>query len=225
MKLILSWSGGKDSALSLHTLRQTGEHDVTALLTTVTREYDRISMHGVRRTLLHQQAEAVGLPVLEVFITPGASNEEYENNMGAVLAAYKEQDIEAVAFGDIFLEDLRAYREQNLAKLDLQALFPIWKRDTHELAQTFLSLGFKAVVTCVDTHALDASFAGRTIDEAFLRDLPEGVDPCGENGEFHSFVFDGPILTRPIPFTLGELILRDDRFYFCDLIPQMPIQY
>jgi uncharacterized protein (TIGR00290 family) len=223
MKLILSWSGGKDSAMSLYTLRQTNEHDVTALLTTVTREYDHISMHGVRRALLHQQAGAVGLPVIEVFITPGAGNEEYEISMGAVLAAYKEQGIEGVAFGDIFLEDLRRYREKNLAKLDLRALFPVWKRDTRELAQTFLNLGFKAVVTCVDTQVLDASFAGRTIDQAFLHALPESVDPCGENGEFHSFVFDGPVFAHPIPFTLGELILRDDHFYYCDLIPSAEI--
>ena len=218
-KLILSWSGGKDSAMSLYTLRQTNEHTVTALLTTVTREYDRVSMHGVRRTLLHQQAEAVGVPVIEVFITPGASNDEYEQNMGAVLTAYKEQGIEGVAFGDIFLEDLRTYREQNLAKLDLKGVFPIWKRDTRELAHTFLNLGFKAVVTCVDTQVLDASFAGRTIDEAFLETLPEGVDPCGENGEFHSFVYDGPIFAHPISFSRGELILHDERFYYCDLIP------
>jgi uncharacterized protein (TIGR00290 family) len=219
MKLILSWSGGKDSALSLYTLRQMNEHDVTALLTTVTREYDRVSMHGVRRALLHQQAEAVGLPVLEVFLTPGAANGEYEQHMAAVLTAYQAQGVEGVAFGDIFLEDLRTYRETNLAKLDLGAVFPVWKRDTRELAQTFLDLGFKAVVTCVDTHVLDASFAGRTIDDAFLRALPDSVDPCGENGEFHSFVFDGPIFAHPIPFTLGELVLRDDRFCFCDLIP------
>jgi uncharacterized protein (TIGR00290 family) len=218
MKLILSWSGGKDSAMSLYTLRQTNEHVVTALLTTVTREYDRISMHGVRRTLLHQQAEAVGVPVIEVFITPGAGNEEYETNMGAVLAAYKEQGVEGVAFGDIFLEDLRTYREQNLAKLDLQAIFPVWKRDTRELAQTFLDLGFKAVVTCVDTQVLDASFAGRTIDADFLRALPDEIDPCGENGEFHSFVYDGPIFSHPISFTRGELVMRDERFYYCDLV-------
>ncbi|MEO8606297.1 MAG: diphthine--ammonia ligase [Chloroflexota bacterium] len=223
MKLILSWSGGKDSAMSLYTLRQTNEHDVTALLTTVTRDYDRISMHGVRRTLLHQQAEAVGLPVIEVFITPGAGNDEYETNMGAVLAAYKAQGIEGVAFGDIFLEDLRVYRENNLAKLDLEAVFPVWKRDTRELARTFLDMGFKAVVTCVDNQVLDSSFAGRTIDADFLRALPEGVDPCGENGEFHSFVFDGPVFSHPIPFTRGELVLRDDRFYYCDLIPSAEI--
>ncbi|MBZ0288833.1 MAG: diphthine--ammonia ligase [Anaerolineae bacterium] len=219
MKLILSWSGGKDSALSLYTLRQSGEHNVTALLTTVTREYDRVSMHGVRRALLHQQVAAVGLPVLEVFLTPGAANDEYEQHMGAVLTAYKAQGVEGVAFGDIFLEDLRAYRENHLAQLDLQGVFPVWKRDTRELAQTFLDLGFKAVVTCVDTHALDASFAGRMIDDDFLRALPEGVDPCGENGEFHTFVFDGPIFAHPIAFRLGELVLRDERFYYCDLIP------
>jgi uncharacterized protein (TIGR00290 family) len=219
VKLILSWSGGKDSALSLYTLQQTHEHEVTALLTTVTREYERISMHGVRRDLLHEQSAALGLPVLEVFITVGAGNDEYEANMGAVLSAYQAQGIEGVAFGDIFLEDLRAYREKNMAKLSLQSVFPVWKRDTREMAQTFIDLGFKAVVCCVDTQALDASFAGREIDANFLRDLPAGIDPCGENGEFHTFVYDGPNFANPIPFRRGELVMRDERFYYCDLVP------
>jgi uncharacterized protein (TIGR00290 family) len=216
MKLILSWSGGKDSALSLYTLQQSGDHEIDALLTTITRDYDRISMHGVRRSLLHQQAEALGLPVLEVGISANAANAEYEASMAAVLNAYQQQGIEAVAFGDIFLEDLRAYREKNLQSLGLASVFPIWKRDTHELATTFLQLGFKAAVACVDTQVLDASFAGRMIDEDFLRDLPEGIDPCGENGEFHSFVFDGPIFKHSIPITVGEKVMRDERFCFCD---------
>jgi uncharacterized protein (TIGR00290 family) len=216
VKLILSWSGGKDSALSLYTLQQAGEHEIDALLTTITRDYDRISMHGVRRSLLHQQAQAIGLPVLEVGISANAANAEYEANMAAVLSAYQQQGIEAVAFGDIFLEDLRAYREKNLQVLDLTSVFPIWKRDTRELATTFLQLGFKAVVACVDTQVLDASFAGRLIDADFLRDLPAGIDPCGENGEFHSFVFDGPIFSHPIPITVGEKVMRDERFCFSD---------
>lgn len=216
MKLILSWSGGKDSALSLYTLQQSGEHEIDALLTTITRDYDRISMHGVRRSLLHQQAEALGLPVLEVGISANAANAEYEANMAAVLTAYQQQGIEAVAFGDIFLEDLRAYREKNLQALDLATVFPIWKRDTRELATTFLQLGFKAAVACIDTQVLDSSFAGRMIDADFLRDLPGGIDPCGENGEFHSFVFDGPIFRRPVPITVGEKVMRDERFCFCD---------
>lgn len=216
MKLILSWSGGKDSALSLYTLQQAGEHEVSALLTTITRDYDRISMHGVRRSLLHQQAEALGLPVLEVGISADAANAEYEASMEAVLVAYQQQGLEGVAFGDIFLEDLRAYREKNLEPLGLAGVFPIWKRDTRELATTFLQSGFKAAVACVDTQVLDASFAGRMIDEDFLRDLPKGVDPCGENGEFHSFVFDGPIFKQAVPITVGAKVLRDERFCFCD---------
>jgi uncharacterized protein (TIGR00290 family) len=218
MKLILSWSGGKDSALSLHTLQQTDEHEVVGLLTTVTREYDRISMHGVRRTLLHQQAEALGLPLYEVFISANAANAEYEQNMGAVLGELQQQGIEGVAFGDIFLEDLRTYRERLLLPSRLASVFPIWKRDTAGLAREFLGLGFKGVVACVDTQVLDESFAGRLLDAAFWHDLPAGIDPCGENGEFHSFVYDGPNFAQPIPFTVGEKVLRDERFCFCDLI-------
>jgi len=218
MKLILSWSGGKDSALSLYTLRKAGEHEVVGLLTTVTRDYDRISMHGVRRTLLHRQAEAVRLPLYEVFISANASNAEYEQNMGAALAELQQQGVEGVAFGDIFLEDLRSYREKMLLPLGLAGVFPIWKRDTGELAREFLDLGFKGVVACVDTQVLDDSFAGRIMDAAFWRDLPPGIDPCGENGEFHSFVYDGPNFAHPIPVIIGEKVLREERFCFCDLV-------
>lgn len=217
-KVLVAWSGGKDSALALHEI-QKGGLEIAALLTTVTEEYDRISMHGVRRVLLERQSRALGLPLEKVFIPPDTSNEVYEARMAAALAEYAEQGVTAVVFGDLFLEDIRAYREKQLSKMDLKACFPLWKKDSLELAREFLNLGFKAVITCVDSNVLDGSFAGRQFDEAFLAALPSTADPCGENGEFHSFVYDGPNFAEPIPFTAGKTAVRDDRFYFCDLIP------
>lgn len=218
-RILFCWSGGKDSSLALHEVQQAGRYEVAALLTTVTADYDRISMHGVRRALLHEQAAALGVPLEEIFITKNASNAEYEARMGEAFARFRGEGIESVAFGDIFLEDLKEYRERNLARAGMRALFPIWKRDTRELVRTFLDLGFGAVTTCIDGRVLDASFAGRLIDDQFLADLPDGVDPCGENGEFHSFVFTGPNLSRRIPFELGEIVARDS-FFFRDLVPQ-----
>jgi len=218
-KILLAWSGGKDGALALHEIRKSGQYEIAALLTTVTREYDRISMHGVRRALLEAQAASVGLPLEEVFISPNASNEEYEANMRAALEKYKARGVSGAAFGDIFLEDLRKYREENLAKMGIRGVFPLWKRDTAALAREFVRLGFKAIVTCVDTKMLDGKFAGRLVDESFFADLPAGVDPCGENGEYHSFVFAGPLFSREILFTKGEVVLRENRFLYCDLIP------
>lgn len=185
----------------------------------MTETYDRISMHGVRRVLLEAQAASLGLPLEQVLIGAPCSNEEYEAKMRAVLARYQAEGVDAVVVGDIFLEDLRKYREDNLAKLDLKAVFPIWKRDTAEMAREFIRLGFKTIITCVDGEALDGAFVGREYDEAFLADLPAGVDPCGENGEFHSFVYDGPIFARPIPVKRGEIVLRDNRVHYCDLLP------
>jgi len=216
--VLVSWSGGKDSCLALYELQKGGRHQIAALLTTVTEGYDRISMHGVRRALLERQAESLGLPLQKIYISQKASNVEYESKMEAALAEHKSNGIEQVAFGDIFLEDLRAYREKNLARMGMQGLFPIWKRDSRELAETFVQSGFRAVVVCVDPRALDPSFAGKQIDEEFLRQLPAAVDPCGENGEFHSFAFAGPIFRDEIRFTVGEVVSRDG-FYFCDLLP------
>jgi uncharacterized protein (TIGR00290 family) len=216
--ILLSWSGGKDSAMSLYTLQLSRQYTVIALLTTVNQDYDRISMHGVRRSLLEQQAAALGLSVTPVYLSARSSNEEYEAQMEIGLRNVQADGIETVAFGDIFLIDLRAYRERNLARIGMSGLFPIWKRDTRELAQTFISLGFKAVITCVDTQALDEAFAGRLFDESFVRDLPDGVDPCGENGEFHSFVFAGPIFKQPLAISIGEKVLRENRFCFCDVL-------
>jgi uncharacterized protein (TIGR00290 family) len=204
--------------MALHALQSAREYRVTSLLTTVTDEYDRISMHGVRRVLLERQAESIGLPLHAVLIPPQCVNATYEARMNEALSEYLTRGIERVAFGDIFLEDLRVYRERNLARVGMEALFPIWKRDTRELAREFVSLGFRAVAVCIDPRVLDRSFAGRALDESFFADLPPGIDPCGENGEFHTFVFDGPVFQKPIHFLIGEKVMRDG-FYFCDLLP------
>jgi uncharacterized protein (TIGR00290 family) len=217
--ILFSWSGGKDSAFALHKIRKDPDYRIAALLTTVTEDYDRISMHGVRRVLLEAQAASLGLPLEVVLIPKNASNEAYEASMGQTLAKYKAEGVTSVAFGDIFLEDLKAYREKKLAQLDLSGIFPIWKRNTTELAQSFIQMGFKAITTCVDTQVLGEEFVGREIDQEFLSDLPPSIDPCGENGEFHSFVYDGPIFKQPIRCETGERVLREDRFYYCDLIP------
>jgi uncharacterized protein (TIGR00290 family) len=216
--ILFCWSGGKDSALALHTLLQQNDVRIAALLTTVTEGYNRISMHGVRRELLQRQAEALRLPLHEVFIPPKCGNTLYEVRMEEALLFFFEQGIRRVAFGDIFLEDLRLYREKNLARVAMQALFPIWKRDTRDLIREFHAARFRSVAVCIDSDILDSSFAGRELDESFFADLPAGVDPCGENGEFHTFVFDGPIFSRPIGFTLGETVERDS-FIFRDLLP------
>jgi uncharacterized protein (TIGR00290 family) len=216
---VVSWSGGKDSALALHEILKARNYQISALVTTVTEDYDRISMHGVRRILLERQAASLGFPLEKVFISKNGSNEEYETKMGQVLAKYKAAGVNAVVFGDIFLEDLRKYREAKLATLGMQGIFPMWKRNTQELARSLAALEFKAITTCVDTNALGGQFVGRVIDEAFLSELPPSVDACGENGEFHSFVYDGPIFTEKIAFKTGEVVLRNKRFCFCDLIP------
>jgi uncharacterized protein (TIGR00290 family) len=221
--ILFCWSGGKDSALALHTLLNKNETHIAALLTTVTEGYDRISMHGVRRELLRCQAESLRLPLHEVFIPPQCGNPIYEARMEEALLMYFKQGIRRVAFGDIFLEDLRLYREKNLARVAMQALFPVWKRDTRDLIRDFHAARFRAVAVCIDSKVLDPSFAGRDLDESFFADLPPGVDPCGENGEFHTFVFDGPIFARPVDFTLGEVVQRDS-FIFRDLLPEKALK-
>ncbi len=218
--ILFCWSGGKDSAMALHTLLQRSDVRVVALLTTVTEGYERISMHGVRRELLERQAQSIGLPLHEVRIPPQCVNPIYEARMEEALRAYIAQGVRTVAFGDIFLEDLRAYREKNLARVGMTAIFPIWKRDSRELICYFHANKFRAVAVCVDGKAIDPSFSGRELDDSFFRDLPPTADPCGENGEFHTFVFDGPIFQSPIPVRTGEVVNRDG-FIFCDLLPQM----
>jgi len=218
--ILFCWSGGKDSAMALHTLLQRNDMHIVALLTTVTEGFERISMHGVQRVLLERQAQSIGLPLHEVRIPPQCVNPVYEARMEAALRIYLEKGIRKVAFGDIFLEDLRAYRERNLARVGMTAIFPIWKRDTSELIRSFHANGFRAVAVCVDPKILAPSFAGRELDESFFRDLPPHADPCGENGEFHTFVFDGPIFHSPISFRTGEIVNRDG-FVFCDILEEM----
>jgi uncharacterized protein (TIGR00290 family) len=219
--LILSWSGGKDSALTLAKLRNDPRYEVVALLTAVTREYDRISIHGVRHSLLEAQAAALRLPVEEVPLSSRSTNEEYEVAFCSAVesARRKYPGANHVAFGDLFLGDVRAYREQLLRRAGVEPLFPLWGVDTTRLARQFIRDGFVAHVVCVDTQQLDASFAGRRFDEALLADLPANADPCGERGEFHTFVSEGPIFTTPLSVTRGSTVLREERFAFCDLLP------
>ena len=216
--IILSWSGGKDSALALHALQQQTEYNVCGLLTSVNQHYQRISMHGVRESLLDAQAEAIGLPLYKVRLSERPSNAEYEQQMRATLEQIKAQGIRHVAFGDLFLEDIREYRIAQLRQVDMRAVFPLWHRPTGQLADEFVAAGFKAVLCCVDGQALPADFAGREFDAALLNDLPAATDPCGENGEFHSFVYAGPVFRRPVPVQTGECVTRDQRFHFCDLL-------
>ncbi|QDU43263.1 ATP-binding region [Symmachiella dynata] len=219
VSIYVCFSGGKDSLMMLHELKSAGEWDVVKLITTITAGYDRISMHGVRRELLHRQAAALEIPLMEVAISPQADNDEYESAMEHAWDEAVQSEIDTIAFGDIFLQDLKEYRERQLAAHALKCLFPLWQRSTPELVRTFIDLGYRAITTCVDPRKLDASFAGRIIDDEFLNALPEGVDPCGENGEFHSFVFDGPLFREPVSFSRGEVIDRDN-FLFCELNPQ-----
>ena len=214
----LAWSGGKDSALALWALRERGRAP-GALLTTVTADFDRVSMHGVRRSLLRAQAAATGLGLVEVEIPAACTNEEYERRMGAALASPELAGVEEMAFGDLFLEDIRAYRETRLAAAGRRACFPLWGVDTGELARRFVAAGFRAILVCVDPRALDPAFAGRDYDERLLADLPAGVDPCGENGEFHTFATAGPVFERPIDCLRGEVVEREG-FVFCDLVDE-----
>ena len=219
-KVLFSWSGGKDSAMALYEIQRTQQYEILSLLTTVTEDYDRVSMHGVRSTLLQQQAQSLGLPLEKILIPKNASNEEYESRMEITLTKFRQAGVSSVVFGDIFLEDIRKYREEKLSQIGITGLFPLWKRGSAELTQAFIDLDFKAIVTCVDSKVLDRTYIGRLIDERFLAELPANVDPNGENGEFHSFVFEGPIFKERIPYTVGKVVLRDS-FYFCDLLPTL----
>jgi uncharacterized protein (TIGR00290 family) len=216
-KLLLAWSGGKDSAFALYELKHKEDVEIAALLTTVTEGDDRISMHGVRRKLLAEQAKAVGYPLEEVAIPQICPNDIYEQRMREALEKYHRKGTQSTAFGDLFLEDVRAYREERMSRIGMRCVFPLWGRPTVELAGQFIDLGFRAIVVCVDTKTLSPEFSGREYDRDLLRDLPAGVDPCAENGEFHTFVYDGPIFSWPVSVQRGEKVLRDDRFYYCDL--------
>lgn len=207
-KVLFNWSGGKDSSLCLYKLLKSGQYEVCSLFTSVNREKGRISMHGVREQLLRMQAEKIGIP-LHCLMLPGQVDmEAYNRIMSEELRPFREKGITHSAFGDIFLQDLRAYRETRLREIDMKAIFPLWSIPTRELAKSFIDLGFRAVITCIDGSKLDASFVGREYDDTFLKDLPEEVDPCGEYGEFHSFVYDGPIFEAPVSFQRGEVVER-----------------
>ena len=216
-RTLLSWSSGKDSAWSLHLLRQGGEYEVVALLTTFNREANRVAMHGVRRELVEAQAEAAGIPLWDVDLPSPCSNADYESIMNEQCRAAARSGIEFIAFGDLFLRDIREYRERQLQGSGLTPIFPVWGIPTNELARTMIASGLKAKLTCVDSQPLSPEFVGRDFDEQLLSDLPPQIDPCGENGEFHSFVYAAPIFQRDIRVTVGEIVTRD-RFVFADLI-------
>ncbi len=216
--IVVAWSGGKDSALALREVLRSGLYRVIALVTTCTEGYDRISMHGVRCALLAAQAESLGLPLVKVFIPQRCDNAEYEKRMKEVIFAFKSDGVSKVVFGDLFLEDIRAYRDRMLAEVGMTALYPLWGRDTTELASEFIDAGFEAMLVCVDPRKLEASFAGRRFDRQLLDDLPAGVDPCGENGEFHTFVSFGLIFQRPVECRQGPVVTREG-FIFADLLP------
>jgi uncharacterized protein (TIGR00290 family) len=241
-KVVFCWSGGKDSALGLYKLLQDGRYDVVSLLTTCNEHFQRVSMHGVRLSLLEKQANAIGLPVETMFVSQRSSNDEYLEKLTAHLLAYKARGVTSFAFGDIFLEDLKRWREDNLAGLGLRGVFPLWKLDSGALLREFVGLGFRSVLCCVNDAYLDHTWLGRNIDAEFLRGLPADVDPCGENGEFHSFAFAGPIFKEPLAIKVGEKVYRPVEethpghaastpvcplpgtrrakgFWFCDLLP------
>jgi uncharacterized protein (TIGR00290 family) len=225
-RILLSWSGGKDCAWALHLLRASGEYDVVGLMTTVNQQFHRVAMHGFREELLDLQAEAVGLPVWKIPLPWPCSNELYEAAMAPVIARAQEEGLYGVAFGDLFLEEVRAYREQKLADTGLTPLFPCWGLPTDELARTMIAAGVEACLTCVDPRQLDTSFAGRTFDLQLLADLPPSADPCGERGEFHTFVFAGPMFragggSGSIPIRVGETVERDG-FCYADLLFDPP---
>jgi uncharacterized protein (TIGR00290 family) len=232
-KAVFFWSGGKDSALCLYKVLQQKQYDVVALLTTLNETFRRISMHGVREELLEKQAEVIGIPLVKMYVREG-TNSEYEQRMNEVLQSFKEKGVTHVIYGDIFLEDLRKYRDDQLEKIGMKGVYPLWKNDTKELIHEFLSLGFKTITCCTNDAYLNEDRVGEIIDEDFIRSLPPDVDPCGENGEFHTFCFDGPLFRHPVHFTRGEKIYKpleiktsDDKcstkvqtrgFWFCELL-------
>lgn len=232
----MNWSGGKDSALCLYKSLQSKQYHITSLLTSVNAVHDRISMHGVRRSLLHAQIQAIGIPLETIELPEQPDMKEYEENMISKVSSLKRTGCTHAIFGDIFLEDLRKYREDKLKEMEIECVFPLWKIDTTLLVREFIALGFKSMIVCVNEKYLDKSFCGRVIDESFLADLPSNVDPCGENGEFHSYVFEAPIFNQPIPVTKGDIVYKKYEapkntndgyhsstppssygFYFCDL--------
>jgi uncharacterized protein (TIGR00290 family) len=217
-KILLAWSSGKDSAWALHVLRQQGQYEVAGLMTTFNAAFDRVAMHSTRRNLVEMQVEAAGLPLIAAPIPWPCSNEDYELAMKQVCDKALAEGIYAIAFGDLFLTDVRAYRERQLKDTGLQPLFPLWGLPTKALAQEMISTGLRAKLVCVDPRQISANFIGRDFDHKFLSEIPAGVDPCGENGEFHSFVHAGPMFSRDLAIVTGEKVERDG-FWFCDVLP------
>jgi len=217
-KVLVSWSGGKDCSLALYRILQGKTYEVLGLLTTVSENSNRVSMHGVCSSLLEQQAQSLELNLEKVFIPKNFSQKEYEKRMLNMLTKYQKIDVSSIVIGDIYLEDVRKSREENLSKIGMKGVFPLWKEDTKKLAREFIDLGFKAIVTCVDSRLISKKFVGREFDKQFLKELPSNTDPSGENGEFHTFVFDGPIFEEKIRFVRGEIVLRNS-LCFCDLLP------
>lgn len=215
-RILLSWSGGKDSAMALHEIRKARVYEVIGLVTAICEKDNRVTMHGVCQGLIEAQAKAIGLPLAFMHVPQDSSNRLYTERMHSTLTAHRDQGVTKVAFGDLYLDDIRDFREECLEALQMEAIFPLWHRDTKELSHAFIAAKFKAVVTCVDTQALDDSFVGRPFDRTMLGDLPLSVDPCGENGEFHTFVYDGPIFEEPVPVKVGE-IYRDGGHSYCQI--------
>lgn len=207
-KAIFNWSSGKDSALALYKILREDQFEITSLLTSINKEFQRISMHGVHVSLLEKQAENLGFPLIKMELPKEPTMKEYREIMNKTMTEIKSKNVTHSIFGDIFLEDLKKYREQQLLEIGMKGVFPLWKRNTTELIHEFLDLGFKTIVTCVNETYLDKTFAGRIIDKDFIKDLPQNVDPCGENGEFHTFTFDGPIFKNPVPFHVGETVKK-----------------
>jgi len=239
-KVFLNWSSGKDAALSLFLLQKDNTLNVAQLVTTLSSKYNRVSMHGLREELLDQQIAQLKIPLQKLYLPESVSMKDYNAMMDTLFLDLAKEGFDYAAYGDIFLEDLKKYREETLKKSGLKALFPLWKKDTKTIMEQYLALGFKAITVSVNAKLLDASFVGRIVDKQFLEDLPENIDVCGENGEFHTFVFDGPIFKNPINFKIGEKVLRsyspskndeddcfktdktswDTEFWYCDLLPK-----
>ncbi|WP_053365878.1 diphthine--ammonia ligase [Bacillus sp. FJAT-27245] len=215
-RIAISWSGGKDSCFALYKLLKSDDYIVDSLFTTITEEYSRISIHGVRESLLEKQTESLGFPLRKVYIPAECSNEIYQERMDGMFESLKKDGVSAVMFGDILLEDVKEYRESQVCAHGLKGIFPLWGQNTEGLIQEFLLLGFQTITTCIDTEKLDNRFLGRVVDHEFLNELPATVDPCGENGEFHTFCFEGPLFKSKVVFTIGEKVDKG-RFHFCDL--------
>lgn len=217
-KILFSWSGGKDSSLALYKLMQKGEYCIESFITTLSEEYKRVSFHAVPAELLEIQAQAIGIPLDKAFISKSNDIDEHAQKLEPYLIKHRDKGLDTIAYGDIFLEDLRDFRIKYLEKIGMNSIYPIWKTDTAKNLREFVDLGFKAILTCVDTNVLDKSFVGREIDEQFIKDLPKNVDPCGENGEFHTFVYDGPILKKAVNFKKGRA-LQIDNFCYFEVLP------